>query len=172
MPTIIEFKAKTNDLAKAEQKLLTLNPTFIGIDNQKDTYYSITNGRLKLREGNIENALIHYTRANTPDTKQSNVLLYKHKPSEDLKRILETVHGIKVVVQKQRKIYFVNNVKIHFDEVSPLGSFIEVEAIDNDNEFTVEELQVQCNFYVNFFEVNIEDFQANSYSDLLLAAKV
>ena len=40
--------------------------------------------------------------------------------------------GIKVVVEKTRKIYFVDNVKIHFDEVENLGSFVEVEAIDLD----------------------------------------
>ncbi len=53
-----EFKAKTEDLDDLEKKLLILNPTFIGEDNQTDTYFNVTQGRLKLREGNIENALI------------------------------------------------------------------------------------------------------------------
>jgi adenylate cyclase class IV len=57
-----EFKAKVEDLDKYEQKLLTLNPVFYGIDHQVDTYFNVSNGRLKLREGNIENALIDYER--------------------------------------------------------------------------------------------------------------
>ncbi|MFY8126831.1 MAG: class IV adenylate cyclase [Chitinophagaceae bacterium] len=168
MPTNIEFKAKCNDLTSAEEKLKTLHPTFIGTDYQKDTYYNITNGRLKLREGNIENALIYYTRANTPNAKQSNVLLYQHTPSDDLKQMLQTLHGIKVVVEKQRKIYFVNNVKIHFDEVPNLGCFIEVEAIDKNETISIETLQQQCDDFVIFFGIKPEDFESKSYSDLLL----
>jgi adenylate cyclase class IV len=42
------------------------------------------------------------------------------------------VHGIKVIVQKKRRIYFIGNVKFHFDTIAELGTFIEVEAIDKD----------------------------------------
>lgn len=168
MPTNIEFKAKHSNIAKAEAKLLTLNPSFVGTDYQKDTYYNVPNGRLKLREGNIENALIYYTRENTANAKQSNVLLYQHLPNDNLKEILKTLHGVKVVVEKKRKIYFVNNVKIHFDVVPKLGSFIEVEAIDKDNTITIEALQQQCDYFIDFFEIQQQDFESKSYSDLLL----
>ncbi|HEX4372186.1 MAG TPA: hypothetical protein VHZ50_02675, partial [Puia sp.] len=89
MPILnFEFKARRNDLEKAEKKLLSLDPKFIGEDDQTDTYFNIERGRLKLREGNIENALIHYERKNTADAKQSDVLLYKHDPDKNLKDIL------------------------------------------------------------------------------------
>ena len=58
-----EFKATTTNQQAQEEKLKILNPTYIGEDHQKDTYYNVTEGRLKLREGNIENALIWYQRA-------------------------------------------------------------------------------------------------------------
>ena len=45
----IEFKAKTNNIKALEEKLLSLNPQFIGEDHQKDTYYNVNTGRLKLR---------------------------------------------------------------------------------------------------------------------------
>src|SRR5580698_1080304 len=93
-----EFKARTNDPEEAEKKLLFLNPKFIGEDNQTDTYFNVAHGRLKLREGNIENALIHYERANTSDAKQSDVLLYKHDPDKNLKDILTKSLGVKVIV--------------------------------------------------------------------------
>jgi adenylate cyclase class IV len=35
-------------------------------------------------------------------------------------------------VDKKREIYFINNVKFHIDTVDGAGSFIEIEAIDND----------------------------------------
>ena len=62
MLTNFEWKAQVQDLLQAEQKLLQLSPRFIGIDLQTDTYFNAAQGRLKLRQGNIENALIHYER--------------------------------------------------------------------------------------------------------------
>ena len=61
----------------------------------------------------------------------------------------DTIHGI--VVDKKRKIYFIDNVKFHFGKVEGLGTFIEVEAIDNKEEFTIEELKRQCDKYFEFF---------------------
>src|SRR5665811_1853421 len=100
-----EFKAKTTELDNLEKKLLELNPKLIGEDNQTDTYFNVTTGRLKLREGNIENSLIYYERQNTAGAKQSDVLLYRHNPDKTLKDILIKLHGIKVIVEKIRKIY-------------------------------------------------------------------
>jgi adenylate cyclase, class 2 len=166
----IEFKAKTNDIEALVQKLQTLNTTFIGIDNQKDTYYCVKIGRLKLREGNIENALIWYEREDFAGAKQSNILLYKHAPDNALKEILQKLHGIKVIVDKQRRIYFVDNVKIHFDAVQNLGTFIEVEAIDIDGSIGIDKLKEQCNFFATFFNIKQNDFMKTSYSDMLIDA--
>src|SRR5437773_9398607 len=110
-----EFKARANDLKNLEDKLLALGPTFIGEDNQADTYFNATKGRLKLREGNIENSLIWYERQDIAGAKQSDVLLYQHKKDKALKDMLARLHGIKVVVEKNRRIYFIDNVKFHFD---------------------------------------------------------
>lgn len=169
MATInFEFKAAAADLEELEKKLLTLNPRYIGEDNQVDTYFNVATGRLKLREGNIENSLIYYDRSNTAGAKQSDILLYHHSPDKSLKEILIKVHGIKVVVDKKRKIYFIENVKFHFDRVEGLGTFAEVEAIDNNGEIGVEKLKAQCTFYADFFNLKPSDYIAFSYSDLIL----
>ena len=164
----IEFKAKTADATALETKLLTLNPLYIGEDHQKDSYYNVNVGRLKLREGNIENALIWYQREDIGGAKQSDILLYKHSPDDALKKILIKIHGVKIIVDKIRKIYFVDNVKFHFDVVEGLGTFVEVEAIDNTGEIGIEKLKEQCNFYINFFEIKPEDFMKKSYSDMMM----
>jgi adenylate cyclase, class 2 len=165
----IEFKAKSNDIIAAENILLQHNPTFIGEDHQVDTYFNVAKGRMKLREGNIENALIHYERENTAGSKSSQVILYQHQPDENLKAILAKALGIKAIVDKKRKIYFIDNVKFHFDTVQNLGTFIEVEAIDKDGSIGKEKLQEQCDFYAAMFKINEEDFRAESYSDMIMA---
>ena len=164
-----EFKARAADIDKLEQKLLTLHPTFRGEDRQIDTYYNVYKGRLKLREGNIENALIYYERQDMLGAKQSDIILYKHQPDSSLKGILEKLHGIKVIVDKTRKIYFIENVKFHFDTVVRLGTFIEVEAIDEQGNIGIEKLKSQCLQYSTFFELADDSYIQHSYSDLLLA---
>jgi predicted adenylyl cyclase CyaB len=165
---IIEFKAKVADPERLENVLKNLQPLFKGEDHQIDTYFVVKEGRLKLREGNIENALIWYHRPNDASAKLSQVLLYKHDPDAALKEILFKVHDVKVVVDKKRRIYFIDNVKFHFDEVQELGKFIEVEAIDHNGELGLQKIQAQCDYYAALFQIQPQDYVAISYSDLLM----
>jgi predicted adenylyl cyclase CyaB len=169
MPHInFEFKAHSQHIELLEDKLLELNPEFIGTDNQTDTYFNVPKGRLKLREGNIENALIYYERKNIEGAKQSDIILYKHQPAKSLKDILIKVNGIKVIVNKTRKIYFIKNVKFHFDHVEGLGNFVEVEAISNTGKTSIKKLKAQCEKYAELFEIKESDYISVSYSDLIL----
>lgn len=164
-----EFKARASNTKDLENMLLQLNPLFVGEDHQTDTYFNTQTGRLKLREGNIENALIHYIRENSANAKQSDVLLYQHKPNATLKNILIKSNGIKIIVDKIRRIYFIDNVKFHFDTVKSLGTFIEVEAIDKDGSLGIEKLKEQCNYFIKFFNIQLSDFIEHSYSDMLIS---
>ena len=165
---IIEFKASIQNLEEAEALLQSLHPFFKGEDEQTDTYFNVHTGRLKLREGAIENALIWYERPDKAGSKQSQVLLHKHPRDQALKEILVKLHGVKVVVQKTRRIYFIENVKFHFDEVQGLGKFMEVEAIDETGELGLEKIQQQCDHYAALFNISPADYIAVSYSDMLL----
>ena len=164
----IEFKARAKDVDAMERKLKTLNPVFKGVDHQVDTYFNVRQGRLKLREGNIENALIHYERDDLAGQKQSDVILYRHNPDKSLKEILTLHLGIKAVVDKQRKIYFIDNVKFHFDDVQGLGTFVEVEAIDRDGSYDIDTLKKQCDKYFLFFGLEETDLVDVSYCDLII----
>jgi len=125
----IEIKAKCSDHEPIKQILLANNADFMGLDHQTDTYYQVKSGRLKLREGNIENTWVYYQRESKSGPKQSNVTLYKSKTST-LKEILEQALGVLVVVEKKREIYYIDNVKFHLDKVKKLGSFVEFKAFD------------------------------------------
>jgi adenylate cyclase class 2 len=167
--TNFEFKAKVDDIESAEEKLKLLNPLYKGEDHQIDTYFNVLTGRLKLREGNIENALIFYERENVGGAKQSNVLLYQHQPNVSLKNILSKTNGVKATVDKRRKIYFVDNVKFHFDRVEGLGTFAEVEAIDSEGTISIEQLKEQCAYYQQYLEISADQLLSESYSDMILA---
>lgn len=168
MPTLIEIKARCEDPTKIRQILEKNNAELKGIDHQIDTYFNVEHGRLKLREGSIENYLIHYFRGNQAGPKKSEVLLYKSIPDSSLKSVLETSIGVLTVVDKKREIRFIDNVKFHIDVVEGLGNFIEIEAIDMDGSISEAKLLEQCQFYIKLFGVKDADLLENSYSDMLL----
>ncbi|MBT5503136.1 class IV adenylate cyclase [Candidatus Falkowbacteria bacterium] len=164
----IEIKAKSSNQEEIRVILKSKSADFKGIDHQIDTYFKINVGRLKLREGKIENYLIHYQREDKAGPKQSNVILFKSEPKSTLKKLLTTALGVLVVVDKKREIYFIDNVKFHIDTVTDLGEFIEIEAIDSDGSIGSDKLLEQCKHYLDLFNIPKDNLISGSYSDLLL----
>jgi adenylate cyclase, class 2 len=164
----VEIKARCNDASFIRNYLLSNRADFKGTDIQTDTYFNVPNGRLKLREGNIENNLIYYERMNQAGPKNSHFQLVKVDDAEGLKKVLTKSNGVKVVVKKIREIYYINNVKFHIDEVPGLGSFIEIEAGNIQADLSQAQLKEQCDFYLEEFKVKEENLIDVSYSDMLL----
>lgn len=164
----IEIKAKYEDIDKIRAILNEKQAISKGTDHQIDTYFKVPKGRLKLREGNIENYLIFYDRPDQEGPKQSDVILYKTTPNSELKNILLKTLEILIIVDKKREIYFIDNIKFHIDSVKGLGSFIEIEAIDKDGNIGVDKLNEQCKLYMDLFEIKESSLISCSYSDLLL----
>lgn len=167
----IEIKARCLHPEEIRDLLEKQQAEFIGTDYQSDTYFNVPYGRLKLREGNIENALIHYFRNDQAGPKRSDISLYKTPPRSDLKEVLSAALGILAVVTKRRQIYFIENVKFHIDEVEQLGSFVEIEAIDRDGSIGEEKLLKQCRHYLGLFKIPDEDLIEVSYSDMAIRGK-
>ena len=162
-----EFKAVCADPDRIRALLAERNAEYVGRDHQVDTYFHVPYGRLKLREGSIEHSLIHYHREDRAGIKTSHVSLYRPDPDPALKEILTAALGVRIVVDKQRDIYYEDNVKIHVDHVEGLGSFLEVEAIQRSTEHTEETLQQQCDMYASLFDVQEEEYISVSYADLV-----
>jgi len=166
--TNIEIKAKCRNKDSIRKILREKKANFKGIDHQIDTYFIPNKGRLKLREGDIENNLIYYERDNKKGPKQSDIIFLKIPPKSRIKELLTKALGIKIIVDKKREIFFINNVKFHIDTVKDLGNFIEIEAIDYENKIGKKKLLEQCDYYLKLFQINKKDLLSNSYSDLLL----
>ena len=165
----VEIKARTQQPDQIKSVLENLGADYKGIDHQIDTYFMVPDGRLKLRQGNIENSLIFYQRPDQAGPKASTFLLYhpEQKDSDQLKSLLTTALGQKIVVDKHRAIYFFENVKFHVDKVRGLGDFVEIEVMDTKETGEIAVLQKQCEKYMNLFEIKKSDLIDGSYSDLL-----
>lgn len=164
----IELKARCAEPDRVRAFLRAAGADFKGIDHQIDTYFQVPTGRLKLRQGTIENALIYYQRPNEAGPRRADVSLARTRPDSELAEVLGKALGVLVTVKKQREIYFLDNVKFHIDAVKGLGNFVEIEAIDADGSIGIEELRRQCVLYMKHFEIRPGDLVEASYSDIFM----
>lgn len=164
----IEIKARCNEPDRIRNILKKHNADFKGTDHQIDTYFDVPEGRLKLRQGTIENNLIFYKRNNQSGPKASSIDLVPSEHPKKLHTLLENALGTKVVVDKKREIYFIDNVKFHIDKVKELGNFVEIEAIDEDGSIGEKTLRKQCHKFLRLFDIPDDQLIANSYSDMLM----
>jgi len=169
----VEIKARCNEPERIRSILENQNADFIGLDRQVDSYFNVKEGRLKLREGTIENNLIYYRRPDSKEPKDSDIELIPmpDKMSADMKNLLKKSLGIWITVEKEREIYFIDNVKFHIDEVKQLGSFVEIEAIDKDGSKDMGELYKQCLYYMDLLKIEDSALVDVSYSDMLAEVK-
>ena len=166
--TNVEIKARCNNPGRIRQLLEEQEADFKGTDHQTDTYFEVPEGRLKLRQGSIEQNLIYYQRPDSASPKASNINLVSAEHPKELHQLLTNALPTLVVVEKKREIYFIDNVKFHIDEVEQLGNFVEIEAIDEDGSVGNEKLHAQCQKYLSLFDIQEEDLVAESYSDMLI----
>jgi homotetrameric cytidine deaminase len=162
----VELKAVDPDPARTLALALGLGASDEGVLVQRDTYFRVASGRLKLREEEPGGAhLIAYARPDDPAVRVSE---YRVLPAaEGTLAALSDTLGVDVVVEKRRHLLLWETVRIHLDEVEGLGSFIELEAVaDPGSDLHRERSQVDH----LIAELAIGPPLEGSYSDLLRAA--
>ena len=161
-----EFKAHLHDAAHVRATLKRLRARFLGTDHQLDTYFRVPAGRLKIREGRIENSLIFYQRTNSARARRSTVEMMLLPRRNSVRAILARALGVLVVVDKRREIYFLGNVKIHLDRVRGLGTFMEVEAMTRSGD--IRKVRAQAAKFRKLLAISTADIVPLSYSDLIM----
>lgn len=154
----VEFKARIDGIDAMRAKLRTLNPKELGLDHQRDIYFEVPEGRLKLREGGIEQSLIYYRRSNEASTRDSHVVYAVVQNTAELRSVLTAALPVLGMVEKDREIYYIGDTKIHLDRVEEHGFFLEVEA-SNPSE---------ASRFFDFFGLKAESLEGRSYSDFAL----
>lgn len=161
----IEIKARFLDLSKAKLIAEKIGATFEGTQVQIDTYFNVKNGRLKLRESSTLGAqLIYYERPDESGLKKSEYHIYPVSNASQLKLILASALGVWRVVEKQREVYWLEEVRIHLDEVKNMGNFVEFEGVilEDCNEAKV---RAKVESLISHFQIPKLDFINFSYSD-------
>jgi adenylate cyclase class IV len=171
----LEIKVHCDDATFATVRERALALGVVSLLRQRDTYFAVPMGRLKLRE--VESGvdrraeLIGYSR---PDSEAARFSTY-HLTEIALDQVgnltasLAGTVGIRVVVSKVREVVLYRRTRIHIDQVENLGYYIELETVmgDGDSESGAEsELAGVMSL------IGIEGLPAigGSYSDLLETA--
>lgn len=140
-----------------------------GIFIQKDTYFDIKNGRLKLREINNKSfELISYNRPDRYSSKLSNYEIEKltKKQMQEKKIELGCTLGKVVVVDKKRELWVAGHTRVHLDSVKKLGNFLELETVVNG--ISNKEARKEHERMINNLDLNDYKKCAGSYADMLL----
>ena len=167
MAANIEIKARCGDSDLIRARLNQLGVMTEGLDDQTDTFFDVPRGRLKLRESRLHgNYLIPYWRPDQHEAKQADYVLLPVTDVKACKELLSRMFGIKGVVKKQREVYLHQNVRIHLDEVQDLGSFIELEAVMQE-ENSLEANQQKIAEMIRLLDIRSADLIAGAYLDLL-----
>ena len=166
----VELKAHDPDPGRTLERALAAGAEDRGLLRQRDTYFTVAHGRLKLREEEPGGAtLISYVR---PDAATERVSSYRLVPVPDpdgLREALAASVGVAAVVVKRRHLLLWETVRIHLDDVEGLGTFLELEAVARPGSDLARE-RAQIAHLRAALEIADEALREGSYADALMAS--
>ena len=164
----IELKAVDPDPARSLAVCRELGAEDKGVLRQRDTYFRVRSGRLKLREEQEGAVLIQYDRPDEAVARESRYRLTRVEDPDDLRASLDAALGTLVVVNKERHLFLWDGVRIHLDTVDGLGSFVELEGVAAPESDLAPEREKVARLQ---HELGIEEVLTDSYSDRLLGTE-
>ncbi len=168
MPKNLELKARISLLSEAIHTARSLHFKSKGILHQRDIYYCVSHGRLKLRINNAHKAeMIYYNRPNRKGCRYSDYYIFPVSNSKLTSELCTAAFGKKITVDKRRQLFLYKNARIHIDDVHGLGAFIEFEVLVK---YGKPQAQALMKFLSEHFKIKHSDTMAISYSDLLIRA--
>lgn len=162
----VEVKARLRgeeQLQHILSRICTKSPERV---RQRDTFFSVPRGRLKLRETDSACELIYYDRSDQSEPAVSEYIILPLEDGETHRHLLEASLGIRGVVSKNRMVYHLDQTRIHIDEVDGLGLFIELEVVLTPGQ-SISEGEKEASRIMNLLNIRPEDLLPGAYIDLL-----
>jgi homotetrameric cytidine deaminase len=165
----VELKATDPDPARSLAVCRELGASDEGSLVQRDTYFRVPDGRLKLREQDPGGAvLIQYRRDDRAEARESRSRLVEVDDAEAARTALDEALGTLAVVEKERRLLLWEGVRIHLDTVRGLGSFVELEGVAPEgSDLSGEHGRVAQ--LAEALGITEDRILPDSYSDLVLA---
>jgi predicted adenylyl cyclase CyaB len=167
MPINVEIKARVKDPARTRLVLDLVAGPPVACLIQYDTFFRVPRGRLKLREfGDGSGELIYYERTDVAEPKESRYWIAPISAVAALRTTLMRALGVRGEVRKARRLHSLGRTRIHLDEVSGLGVFLEIEVVLAENQ-PAREGEETARELLRRLEIPRDCLIADSYIDLL-----
>ncbi|MGO9264979.1 MAG: class IV adenylate cyclase [Candidatus Binataceae bacterium] len=125
----LEAKFRLADLARARTRAEAIGFVYAATLIQRDTFFAVPHGKLKLREEADGAVLIHYQREDARGFELSNYTIVRLTDAATTRAMLESALGVIAAVRKRRTLLLRDNIRFHLDEVEQLGEFGEIEIV-------------------------------------------
>lgn len=128
----LEAKFRLPDHAAAQAAAIAIGYRPEAVLNQRDTFFVVATGKLKLREEDQRSYLIGYGRVERDGLQLSDYQLVPVPDPAAMRTLLAGTLGVLAEVRKRRTLLLCRNVRLHLDEVDGLGLLGEIEAVVPD----------------------------------------
>lgn len=125
----LEAKFRLDSLELARERAEAIGFALRGLLIQRDTFFSIHHGKLKLREQPDGASLIHYRRDRVRGLEVSHYEMVPVANPQAMLEFLRSALGVLHEVSKRRILLLRENIRLHLDQVDSLGEFGEIEAV-------------------------------------------
>lgn len=160
----LEIKVKLDSHRMIKSILIRNNIKLSEVLHQKDIYYKVSFGLLKLRIENGKQTLIFYERNEKSKKRWSDYFLLDIN-SNDAEKFFDKFLKRIVKVKKVRELYLYDNTRIHLDKVEKLGYFLELETRVVNG---LRDAEKRFNYLVNLLDLKKYPELRNTYRNLLL----
>ena len=167
MATNVEIKARVRDWDALVRAVEALSDTPGEVLHQKDTFFSVPRGRLKLRVPSPGGGgqLISYDRDDAAGPTPSRYVIAPVADPGPVKAALAAALGVRGVIRKTRHLYRAGRTRIHLDNVVTLGRFIELEVVLTDAH-SPEDGVARARDLMNRLDIRDADLVNEAYIDL------
>ena len=165
----LEAKFRLADLDAAAARASKLGYKQRSVLDQRDTFFRVPKGKLKLREEGHRAVLIFYSRDDSGPLKLSSYEIVAISHAEETRAMLAAAMGTIATVIKKRILMKRDHIRFHLDRVEGLGNFGEIEAVIPDGQ-DPELSRAAVDELLAALQIGPADLIDVSYFEMLLAA--
>lgn len=162
----LEAKFKLDDLERARKQAEAITYQFKAMLVQRDTFFRVTEGKLKLREEESGAWMIFYGREDSRDLKLSSYEIVSVAEPAKTREMLTQALGAIATVKKTRILMMRDHVRLHLDRVNGLGEFGEIEAVLGEHG-DPERSRPAVDELLRVLNINRDNLIAESYFEML-----
>jgi len=162
----LEAKFRLSDLDRARRQAESIDYQFKATVRQRDTFFRVNEGKLKLREEESGAWLIYYGREDSRHLKLSSYEIVPIAEPEETREIMTRALGTIATVRKTRILMVRDHIRLHLDRVDGLGEFGEIEAVLGEHG-DPEASRPAVDELLSALDVNRDNLIAESYFEML-----